>query len=438
MINTRMLWSLLLTVVVVALVGAQCAAPAPTQAPAAATEAPAAATEAPAAAAFECTDPKGCVDVAPGEPIRIAWMFVVSGADASLGTDTKRGVEIAIDDKQQILGHDIELTGEDELCNAEGGQTAATKLSADAKLVAAIGSNCSSAARAAIPLMCGAGIPMVSPSNTAPDLTAADRPAEYWCYMRTAHNDLVQGAAMGDYAWEKGFKKAATIHDGSLYADQLQQVFAERFQELGGEITAQEAVAPTDTDMKPMLTRVAAADPEFIYYPIFIAAGGHITKQAKEVPGLEDVQLAGADGIFSPDFLAAAGDAVVGFNWSSPDFSAFGAGYQGFLQKHRDKYGEAPLAPFHAHAYDAFNLAAAAIEKVAVQDADGTLHIGRQALRDAMIATSGMQGLTGNITCNETGDCADPKIAVYEGMSADPASWNPGADEDSNPKKIWP
>jgi branched-chain amino acid transport system substrate-binding protein len=46
-----------------------------------------------------------------------------------------------------------------------------------------------------------------------------------------------------------------------------------------------------------------------IYYPIFIAAGGHITRQAKEVSGLANTKLMGADGMFSPDFLKAAGDA---------------------------------------------------------------------------------------------------------------------------------
>jgi branched-chain amino acid transport system substrate-binding protein len=413
-----MIFSALLAFVVVALVAAQCAGPAAQQ--------------------YQCTDPKGCVDVGPNDPIRIGWMMVVSGADATLGTDTKRGMEIAIDDKKTVLDHQIELVGEDELCNAEGGQTAATKMSADTKLVAVVGTSCSSAARAAIPVMCGVGIPMISASNTAPDLTAADRPAEYWCYMRTAHNDLVQGAAMANFAWEKGFKKAATVHDGSLYADKLQQVFADSFKKLGGTITAQEAVAPTDTDMKPMLTRVAATGPEFLYYPIFIAAGGQITKQAKEVPGMENVQLAGADGIFSPDFLKAAGDSALGMYHSSPDFSAFGAGYGDFLAKHQAKYGENVLAPFHAHAYDATNIIFAAVEKVAVKDADGTLHIPRQALRDAMIATKDFKGLTGNLTCNATGDCADPKIAVYETFNADPATWNPGADADSNPRKIWP
>ena len=279
---------------------------------------------------------------------------------------------------------------------------------------------------------------MVSPSNTAPDLTAADRPAEYAFYMRTAHNDTVQGAAMAQYAYDAGFRKAATIHDGSLYADKLQQVFADKFKELGGEVVAQEATDPNETNMGPMLTRIAAAKPDFIYLPIFIAAGGQIASQAKQNPDLANVQMAGADGIFSPDFLAAAGDASMGFLWSSPDFSAFGSGYQDFLAKHREKYGEAPLAPFHAHAYDAYNLIADGVEKAAVQCSNGSTVIPRTALRDAMISTSGMVGLTGSLTCTATGDCADPKIAVYQGMSSDTATWNPGAADDSNPKKIWP
>jgi branched-chain amino acid transport system substrate-binding protein len=388
--------------------------------------------------ALECPEGDVCVEVGADEPVRIGYAFVVSGADVTLGTDTKRGVEIAVDDKGQILGHDIEIVGEDSLCSAEGGQTAATKLSSDNKLVGVVGTNCSSAARAAIPIFCGASIPTISPSNTAPDLTDPNRPDDYWCYLRTAHNDNVQGAAMAEYAYGAGFRAAATVHDGSLYADKLQQVFAAKFQELGGTIVAQEAVGPDDTDMKPMLTRVAAQSPDMMYYPIFTKAGGQITKQAREVPGLETVQLTGADGIFSADFMRAAGDAVMGFRWSSPDFSAFGAGYQDFLAKHEAKYGEKTLAPFHAHAYDAAMIIMNAVEKVAIQGDDGSLLIPRKAVVQAMYDTANFTGLTGNLTCDENGDCADPKIAVYECVNPDPDSWNPGASADSNPMKIWP
>ncbi len=368
-----------------------------------------------AAQAAPPKDPLGVVTIKKGQPIHIAYWMVVAGPDASLGEDTKRGVEIAIADKGgKILGHPIKLTGQDTGCGPEGGQAAATKIASDPTVVAAVGSNCSSAAKPGVPILWKAGISTVSPSNTAPYLTDPKRGPEYDGYLRTAHNDKIQGAVAAQFAIKKmGVKKAATIHDGSVYAEQLQAVFAEEFKKLGGTITSQEAVAPTDTDMRPVLTKIATGKPEFMYYPIFIAAAGHITRQVKEVAGLEKVYLMSADGSFSPDFYKAAGETAVGMFHSSPDFSAFAAGYKGFLDKHQKKFGEKPIAPFHAHGYDAAMIIFAAIEKVAVKDGDN-LHIGRKALRDAMLATKGLQGLTGNLTCDKFGDCADPRIAIYQ------------------------
>src|SRR5574339_774765 len=371
----------------------------------------------PAASTFECTASIGCVDIAQGEPVHIAYAMVISGADETLGIDSRTGVEVAVDLKGQLLGHDIQLTGEDEGCSAEGGQAAGTKLAADPSIIAVIGTSCSSAARVAVPLLSQAGFVIISASNTAPDLTREGDPNQHPGYLRTAHNDEVQGAAAARFAFEKlGAKKAATIHDGSLYAESLQAVFAKTFKELGGEITSQEAVYPNATDFKSVLTSIAAGEPEFIYMPIFVKAGSLIFNQATQVPGLETTPLMGADGMFSPDVGEGAGDAVEGAFVSSPDTAAYSGDYQTvFLPKYKEISGaEDPVSIFHAHAFDAANMVFAAIEKVAVQDEDGTLHIPRQALRDAMYATKDFKGLTGNLTCSPTGDCADPKIAVYE------------------------
>jgi branched-chain amino acid transport system substrate-binding protein len=365
-------------------------------------------------AKFECTDAIGCVDIPPGDPIRIGYALVLSGANETLGIDSSRGVEIAADDKGEVLGHPIELVGEDSECSAEGGQKALTKLVSDPSLIGIIGTNCSSAGEPASKIASDAGMVLISPSNTAPSLTNPDltwNPG----YLRSCHNDKVQGAAMAQYAYnELGIRKAATIHDGSPYAEQLQQVFADTFVELGGEITTQEAVNVGDTDMRPVLTKIAATAPELIYYPIFIAEGGHITVQAKEVAGLENTILSGADGMISPDFIAAAGEAAEGMYISGPDLAFDNPLGQAFLATHLEKYGEEPLSAFHAHAYDGTMMLFAAIEKVAVQDDDGTLHIGRQALRDALYATSNFEGITGTLNCNEYGDCADPLISVNE------------------------
>ncbi len=53
-----------------------------------------------------------------------------------------------------------------------------------------------------------------------------------------------------------------------------------------------------------------------------------------------------------------------------------------------------------------------AIERVAVQEGDGTLHIGRQALRDALYATVDFEGVTGRIRCDAFGDCAVIKFDI--------------------------
>jgi len=381
-------------------------------------------------AAYECADALGCVDIAPGEPIHLAYAMVISGPDETLGIDSRTGAEVAVALKGQVLGHDVSLTGEDEGCSAEGGQAAGTKLAADPTILAVIGTSCSSAARVAVPLLSQAGFVIISASNTAPDLTEAGNPNNFPGYLRTAHNDKVQGAAAARFAFEEmGVTKAATIHDGSLYAEKLQEVFAETFKEMGGEITSQEAVDPNATDFKSVLTSIATGGPEFIYLPIFVKAGSLILNQAKQVPGLEEVYLMGADGMFSPDVPEGAGDAVEGAFVSSPDLAAFSADYQTvFLPKYKELSGvDSPVSIFHAHAYDAVNIVFAAIEKVAVQDADGTLHIGRQALRDAVYATKNYPGLTGNLSCTPTGDCADPKIAVYEYHAGE-----------YPPERIWP
>jgi len=112
-------------------------------------------------AKFECTDAIGCVDIAPDEPVHLAYMLTISGATAFLGEDSQGAVEIAIDDRGgELLGHPISLTGEDSLCSAEGGQTAATKLASDPTIIGVIGSNCSSAATAAMPTISSAGCPV--------------------------------------------------------------------------------------------------------------------------------------------------------------------------------------------------------------------------------------------------------------------------------------
>lgn len=370
---------------------------------------------APAAEPFECTDPLGCVTYAPDEPIRIASALVITGPDSQLGLDSQYGVEIAIDFREDVAGHQVELQAEDDGCNAEGGQAAGQKIVSDPTIIAVVGTSCSGAGVPMSEVISEAGYVMVSPSNTAPSLTDPD---QAWNpgYLRTAHNDKVQGAAMADFAFnELGLTTAAAIHDGDPYTEGLANSFAESYRELGGEVVAFTAVNKGDTDMRPALTSVSqAGPPEFLYYPVFTAECAFLTKQAKEVAGLENTVLSAADGCFSDAAAEAIGEAGEGMYFSGPDIAYAGDVYEEFRQAYRDKYGTDTLSVFHAHAFDATNMIFACIENVGIQEDDGTLHIGRQAMRDCLYDTSGFDGITGTLTCDQYGDCADPKISVSQ------------------------
>jgi branched-chain amino acid transport system substrate-binding protein len=383
------------------------------------------------------TDEIGVVKIPKGAPIQIGGYWVLSGADAALGTDQKRGAELGFADHgNKIAGHPVKLVIEDGLCSAEGGQTAATKLAANPAIVLVIGPSCSSEATPGAPILWQAGIVSIGTSCGAPSLTDPNRKPAYGGFARTIFNDLETGAA--DARWLKNVLKAqtaVTVHDGSPYAQQLAQVMAKNFRELGGKVLSEEAISPTDVDMHPLLTRIATEKPDVLYLPIFVGAAGQILRQAKDVPGLEKTTIIGGSSLAAADMIEAAGASVVGFRISYPDVSpdAMGKKYPRLIEEYKAKYGEAPISGYHGQAYDAAEIAVRAIEKVAVTDKDGVTYIGRKAVRDAVFSAK-FDGMSGAIECDQNGQCGKLKFAVYQFTSADPKTFKIG----ENPKKIFP
>ncbi len=384
------------------------------------------------------TDSLGVVMIPKGAPIVIGGYWVISGADTALGVDSKRGAEIAFDEiGNKIAGHPIRFVVEDSQCNAEGGQTAATKLASVPNIVAVLGPACSSAATPAAPILWKAGLTDIGTATTAPSLTAPDRKPGYDGYMRTIYSDNDQGHGDAEYFYKGlGCRTLATIHDGSPYASQLVKVAANHFKELGGKVVAEEAVAPTDVDMHPVLTSIATKKPCVIYLPIFVAAAAQIVNQAGDVPDLKGVNLIGGSALMAPGFLEAAGNAAKGFRITNVDISpaVMGKNYPDFVEAYTKKYGEGPINAFHAQAHDAAAILAIAIDKVAKTDSAGNTYVGKKALHDALFATHNYDGISGKINCNKYGQCGGFNFAVYQFTNGDPSTFKIGV----NPAKIYP
>ena len=370
-------------------------------------------------------DEFGCVTIAANEPIKIGTLLSISGDTAALGDDSNAGVTLGIDyldgtldgTAGQILGHDVSVVKEDDGCSADGGQQGGTKLAADPQIFAVVGTTCSSSALGvADTILSEKGTILISPSNTNPSLTEEGTHQPF--YLRTAYNDKIQAAVINDFITTKlNAKTVATIHDESPYATALTEVLGTNFENSGGTVTSAESIQSTDTDFKALLTKIGGDKPDVLYFPDFDPACELIAAQAKQTAGLENTVLVGSDGCLTSTFIDQGGAAVNGVYASGPDLSAFTQNdfYQNeFLPAYQTLVGSKPTSAYHAQAFDAMGMIAAAITASAV-DNNGTLTISRTAFKDAMYATSGYQGITGTITCTPLGDCAGATtVGIYK------------------------
>ncbi len=344
------------------------------------------------------------VIVEPGDPVRIGVASGLSGEGiAPLGIDIQRGVELAQSARPSVVVDGVEfmveLDPQDEQCSAIGGQTVANLYTADETIVGVVGHMCSSSCLAAAPIYDTAGFVSISPSCTSPLLTVRG----FASFNRTVASDGFQGAIAAEFIYnDLGVTKVATLHDGSPYGEGLVTVMSQRFAELGGEIVAADAVTVGETNFRSTLENLASAGPELIYFGGFNAEAARLVQQMPDA-GLTDVLFMGADGMLGPEFVNLAGEFAEGVYASAattPETDAM----REFLTTYVEVYGEEPPAPFHANAYDAYNVLLDAIEAVGVIDGDGNLVINRAALQAAVRSTMNFEGLVGVMSNDGTGE----------------------------------
>ena len=371
----------------------------------------------------------GIVEVPAGEAIQIRSLNTITGDVAYLGIPNQRGVELAVADFGPVNGFDVDLgTRYDDLCSSDGAQAAAQTIIADEDVIGVIGPSCSTAAVAAAPLVTAAGMVLFAPSNTSPTLTSdlAGNPGLNHSvgYYRTSNNGLFVGEAMARFAYEGlALMSAAVIHDGDPYSRSIAQAFADNFERLGGTITGFSAINKEDTDMVPVLTEVAAGGPDALFFPIFQPAGDFLTDQAPGVAGLEQAVLLTDAALLNDGFMSLPQSA--GVYLSGPDLrfgatsnQSTGKTPETLLSTYEQTYGEAPSAPYWAHAYDATTLLLEAIA-AASSVSDGTLVIDRAGVRQFLNTVSGYGGIIGTISCDSFGDCGSQKTTVIHHLDPD-------------------
>ncbi len=297
------------------------------------------------------------------ETIKIGIAGPMTGDQAKMGTDFKNSVTLAVEEwnaKGGVLGKKIAVMIADDQRDPKQAVSVANKL-VNKGAVGIIGHFNSSCSIPASDVYNRAGIPMITPASTNPQLTEKG----YRGVFRVCGRDDQQGkVAAGFVIHQLKLKKVVVIHDKTTYGQGLADEF-KKF--LGGmvEVVYYGGIVQGDKDFKTVLTAIKDKKPELIFFGGIYPEAGLLVKQAREL-GLS-VPFMSGDGTIDPKFIEIAGaQAAEGtYLTFSPDPQHIPTAKE-FIDKYKARYGE--LGPYSIYAYDATNILLTAVKEAGTKD----------------------------------------------------------------------
>jgi len=341
--------------------------------------------------------------IAADDTIKLGVAGAHSGDLASYGLPTVNAAKLVVADvnaRGGINGKQVELLVEDDVCKPEVATNTATKLVSGGVHVV-LGHICSGATKAALPIYKNAGVIVMSPSATNPELTQS---GDYPNFFRTIASDDAQAKTQVDFALgNRNLKKIAVIHDKGDYGKGLAE-FAKQFVEKSGkaEVVLFEGVTPGAVDYSAVVQKIKRSGADGVIY------GGYHPEASKIVTQMRkkriDIDFISGDGVKDDTFIKVAGKSAEGVYATGAKDNSSNPIYTAAIEAHKKTYGEDPGAFFdsaHAAAVALLN----AIEKAGSTDmADIT-----KALQTNDVATT-----VGEIHFDELGDAVGVGFAVYQ------------------------
>jgi len=341
------------------------------------------------------------------DTIKLGIAGAHSGDLASYGLPTIKAAELVVKDinaKGGVLGKQIQLMPEDDVCKPEVATNTATKLvSGGVNIV--LGHICSGATKAAIGIYKNAKIVTMSPSATTPDLTQS---GEYPNFFRTIASDDMQAKLEVDFALNTlKLSKIAVLHDKGDYGKGLAE-FAKGFLEKAKakdpkvEVVLYEGITPGAVDYSAIVQKIRQSKAEAVIF------GGYHPEASKLVMQMNQKKMKLAfisdDGVKDDTFIKVAGKDAEGVYATGPRDTSKNPMAVKAIQDHKDAYKSDPGA-FYLNAYSAALALLNAIQKAGSTDYDAIV----KALRTQDVETP-----LGTIKFDERGDAIGIGFSMYQ------------------------
>ena len=335
--------------------------------------------------------------------IKIAAGAPLTGPLAKQGQEVANAVRLAVaqwNAKGGVLGKKIAVLEADDQGNPQVGVAAAEKVAADPAVVGSVWGITSVTCIPASEVLDRYNIVMITPGCTNPKVT--DRGLKN--VDRVCARDDFQAPAGALWLIDDlQKKKIAVFDDGTTGPRGGADEFAKKATALGATVFRY-VIRAGDKDFRPILGTIPR-DVDAIYASLWASDAALLVKQLPDV-GLA-VPVMGTDAMFEPvDYIQASAGAAEG-NYVSflvPDVTKVPSA-KAFAKEFEAKYG--PVSSYGPLAYEATNILLTAIQRVGSPD--------RAAIRDAVRATKGYEGLLGHpVSFNDKGDIDTQNIYIYQ------------------------
>ncbi|MGI9146532.1 MAG: branched-chain amino acid ABC transporter substrate-binding protein [Chloroflexota bacterium] len=283
----------------------------------------------------------------------------------------------------------------------------------DPNVVAIVGPEMSGSGKAMAPIASDAGLMIITPSSTNPDITDPNFASQYRpngkaIYFRTVTTDAFQGPYMANYAaGNLGIKSVYIVDDTGAYGEGIANSFEAQAKAKGINVLGHDKLNPKESDYTTILTKIKALNPDALYYGGVQQAAVKLAKQANDV--MPNLPKMGGDGVYSASFPTDAGRASE--NWyatiAAPD-TIDEPQAQDWVAKYQSKFGASPQ-DYALTAYDAVLVVDDTVKRLLN---DG-MPINRETVRDYAQQTN-LPTMQGTISFDENGDLKDKVISVFQ------------------------
>jgi branched-chain amino acid transport system substrate-binding protein len=326
-----------------------------------------------------------------------------SGDLASYGLPTVNAAKLVVENinaQGGVLGKQVELVVEDDVCKPEVATSTATKLVGD-KVDVVLGHICSGATKAALGIYKSANIVVMSPSATNPDLTQS---GDYPNFFRTIASDDAQARKEIDFALDVlKVKKIAVLHDKGDYGKGLAE-FAKKFLEADprAELVLYEGITPGAVDYSAVVQKIKRNNADAVIF------GGYHPEASKLVTQMRkkkmDTIFISDDGVKDDTFIKVAKEYAEGVYATGPKDVSQNPITVKYREEHKAKFGS-DAGAFFDEAVSASLALLNAINNAGSTDYDAIV----KALNTKSVDTP-----VGNIKFDDRGDAIGVGFGIYQ------------------------